>query len=83
MRDWEPLAPVTVTRMFDAVANVHDSEAVPEPVTLVGVTLHAVLSAVRFTTLVNPFTAVTVMVEVPAVPVLVVRLVGLAAMVKS
>lgn len=83
MRDCEPLAPVTVTRMFDAVANVHDSVAVPEPVTLVGVTLHAVLSAVRLTRLVNPFTAVTVMVEVPAVPVLVVRLVGLEAKVKS
>jgi hypothetical protein len=69
--------------MFDAVANVHDNVAVPEPVTLVGATLHAVLSAVRLTTLVKPFTAVTVMVEVPAVPVLVVRLVGLAAKVKS
>ena len=83
MRDWEPLEPVTVTTMFDAVVNVHDNVALPEPVMLVGVMLQAVLSAVRLTTLVKPFTAVTVMVEVPAAPVLVVRLVGLAAMVKS
>ena len=74
---------MTVTTMFAAVANVHDSVALPEPVTLVGVTLHAVLSAVRLTRLVNPFTAVTVMVEAPAVPVLIVRLVGLADIVKS
>jgi len=75
--------PVTVTPIFDAVVNVHDRVAVPEPVTLVGVTLHAALSAARFTTLLNPLVAVTVMVAVPAEPVLIVRLVGLAVTVKS
>jgi hypothetical protein len=69
--------------MFDAVVNAHDNVALPEPLTLVGVMLHAVLSAVRLTTLVNPFTAVTVMVEVPAVPTLAVTVVGLAVTVKS
>ena len=75
--------PVTVTTTFDAVVNVHDSVALPDPVTLDGVTLHPVLSAARFTTPTKPFTVVTVSVEVPAVPVLIVRLVGLAATVKS
>lgn len=74
---------MTVTTTVDAVGNVHDSVTLPEPVTLVGVTLHAALSTVRLTTLVKPFTAVTVIVEVPAVPALIARLVGLAATVKS
>jgi hypothetical protein len=69
---------VTVTRTFDAAVNVHDRVALPEPVTLAGVTLHALLSAVRLTTPLKPLTAVTVMVEVPDTPVLIVRLVGLA-----
>jgi hypothetical protein len=69
--------------MFDAVVNVHVSVALPEPVMLVGVMLHAVLSAVRLTTPVKPFTATTVMVEVPAVPTLAVKVVGLAVTVKS
>jgi hypothetical protein len=83
VRDWEPLEPVTVTTMFDAVVNVHDSVELPEPVTLVGVMLHAVLSAARLTTPVKPFTAVTVMVEVPAEPTLAVTVVELAMTVKS
>jgi hypothetical protein len=74
---------VTVTTTFDVVVNIHDSVALPEPVTLVGVTLHPVLSAVRLTTLLKPLTAVTVMVEDPDTPVLIVRLVGLAVTVKS
>jgi hypothetical protein len=56
---------------------------VPEPVTLAGATLHPVLSAVRLTTPLKPLTVVTVMVEVPDTPVLIVRLVGLAVTVKS
>ena len=83
MRDWELLEPVTVTTVFDAVVNVHESAELPEPVTLVGVMLHAVLSTVRLTMPVKPFTAVTVMFDVPAVPTLAVTLVGLAATVKS
>ena len=39
--------------------------------------------AVRATVPVKPFTAVTVMVAVPEAPALIVREVGLAAMVKS
>lgn len=69
--------------MVDAVVNVHDNVALPEPATLVGVTVHATLSAVRFTTPVNPFVAVTVIPAVPAEPVFTVRLVGLAVTVKS
>jgi len=62
---------------------MHDNVAVPEPVTLAGETLHALLSAVRLTTPAKPFTDVTVIVEVPAVPGLAVKLVGLAVTVKS
>ncbi len=62
---------------------MHDRVELPEPVTLAGVTLHALLSAVRLTTPLKPLTAVTVMVEVPDTPVLIVRLVGLAVTVKS
>jgi hypothetical protein len=83
VRDWEPLEPVTVTMMFGAVVNVHDNVALPEPATLVGVMLQAVLSAVRLTTPLKPFTAVTVMVEVPAVPTLAATVVGLAVTAKS
>jgi hypothetical protein len=75
--------PVTVTTIFDAAANVHDNVALPEPVTLAGVTLHAALSAARFTTPVKPLVAVTVTVAVPDEPVFTVRLVGLAVTVKS
>jgi len=69
--------------MLDAVVNVHDNVALPEPVTPVGVMLQAVLSATRLTTPVKPFTAVTVTVEVPVAPTLAVTVVGLAATVKS
>ena len=75
--------PVIVTTTFEAVVNMHDKVALPEPVTLVGATLHAALSAERSTTPLKPLAAVTVMLAVPAEPVLTVRLVGLAATVKS
>ena len=66
-----------------AAANVHDRVEVPEPVTLVGLTEQDVLLVARLTTPVNPFTAVTVIVEVAGVPALTVTDVGLAAIVKS
>jgi len=75
--------PVTPTWTVEAAAKVHDNVALPEPVTLVGATEQEVLFVVRLTTPAKPFTAVTVIVEVPAVPALTVTLVGLAAMVKS
>ena len=62
---------------------MHESVALPEPVTLVGATEHEVLLVVRLTTPANPFRPVTVIVEVPAVPALTVTEVGLAAIVKS
>jgi hypothetical protein len=57
-------------------------------VTLVGVSVQVrpvagATVAVRLTVPVNPSTAVTVIVEVPAVPALIITLVGLAATVKS
>ena len=62
---------------------MHDRVALPDPVTLVGVTVHEVLLVVRLTTPPNPLRAAIVIVEVPAEPALTVTLVGLAVIVKS
>ena len=62
---------------------MHDNVALPEPVTLVGAIEHEVLLLARLTTPANPWSAVTVIAEVAAVPALTVTLVGLAAIVKS
>jgi hypothetical protein len=60
---------------------------VPEPVTLVGVSVQVspvvgLMLEARLTTPLKPWSAVIVMVEVPA-PVFIVTVVGLAATVKS
>ena len=62
---------------------VHDSVALPVPVTLVGDTEHEVLLEARPTTPAKPLTAVTVIVDVPAAFTLTLTLVGDAAIVKS
>ena len=83
--EWDrlPLVPVTPTWTVPAAAKVHDRAALPDPVTLVGDTLHEVLFVARVTTPAKPFTAVIVIVEVPAEPALTVTLVGDAVIVKS
>jgi len=81
--DREPLVPVTPTWTVETAANVQDSVALPEPVTLVGATEHEVLLVVRLTTPAKPFRPVTVIVEVPAAFTFKLTLVGLAAIVKS
>ncbi len=82
--DREPLVPVTKTCTVAPVVNVQDSVALPEPVTLVGDTVHdAVVLVTRLTTPAKPLRAVIVIVEVPAEPALTVTLVGLAVIVKS
>ena len=68
---------------METAANVHDRVALPDPVTLVGDTEQDVLLVVRLTTPAKPFTAVTVIEDVPALPATTVTLVGLAAIVKS
>ena len=78
-----PLVPVTPTWMVGPEENVHDSVALPEPVTLVGDTVQDVLLVVRLTTPAKPFSAVIEIVDVPAVFALTVTVVGLAAIVKS
>jgi hypothetical protein len=82
-----PLVPVTVT-VYAPALPVHERVEVPEPVTLVGVRVQVKpvagdTVAVRLTTPLKPWSAVTVIVDVPAVPAITVTLVGLAAMVKS
>jgi len=74
---------VTPTWTVPAAGKVHDRVELPEPVTLVGDTVHDVLLVVRLTTPAKPFTAEIVIVEVPAEPALTVTLVGDAVMVKS
>jgi hypothetical protein len=83
--EWErePLVPVTRTWKGPAVVNVHDRVDVPEPVTLVGLTVHDVLLVARLTTPAKPLRPVIVMVDVAAVPGLNVTVVGLAVIVKS
>jgi hypothetical protein len=66
-----------------AEVNVQESVEDPEPVTLVGVRVHAVLLLARLTTLAKPLRAATVIVELAAVPAFTVMLVGLAVIVKS
>ena len=75
--------PVTVTWTVPAAAKVQESVELPEPVTLVGLSVQAVLLLARLTIPANPFSPVTVIAEVAAVPALTVTLVGLAAIVKS
>jgi hypothetical protein len=81
--DREPLVPVTPTWTVEAAANVHDRVALPEPVTLVGDTVQDVLLVVRLTTPAKPFTAATLIEEVPALPAFTVTDDGVAVTVKS
>ena len=75
---------MTETCLVPVVVKVHDNVELPEPVTLVGETLHeAVVLVTRLTTPTKPFRPVTVIVEVPAALTLTLTVVGLAAMVKS
>jgi len=71
------------TCLLPVVVNVHDRVELPDPVTLVGETLHDVLLVARPTTPAKPLTADIVMLDVPAAFTLTVTLVGLAAIVKS
>ena len=62
---------------------MQDNVELPEVVTLVGLSVQAVLLLARVTVPVNPLSGVIVIVEVPADPALTVTLVGLAVIVKS
>lgn len=84
MCDRAPLVPVTDTCLLPVVVKVHDRVALPEPVTLVGETLHeAVVFVARVTTPAKPFWPVTVMPDVPAALTFTLTLVGLPPIVKS
>jgi len=76
--------PVTVTVTLPVAAKVQDRVELPvPPVTVVGVRVHALLSEVSATLLVNPFRGDTAIVDVPAVPTTTVTLEGAAAIEKS
>jgi hypothetical protein len=74
---------VTPTWNVPAEGNVHDRVEVPEPVTLVGETVHEVLLVARLTTPAKPLSAVTVIVDVPTELATTVTLLWLAVIVKS
>lgn len=80
--------PPTVTVKLPLVVAEHDRVEVPEPVTLVAVRVQVIPAAgllveVKPTIPAKPFTAVTVIVDVPAWLTLTASLVGLAAIAKS
>jgi hypothetical protein len=66
-----------------ADVKVHESVALPEPVTLVGLTAHAVLSVAKPTMPVKPFSGVTVTVDAPPLPAFTVTVVGMTLIEKS
>ena len=63
--------------------NVHDRVELPELVTLIGLSVHAVLLLARLTVPANPLMGVIVIVEVPAALTLTLTVVGLADIAKS
>ena len=75
--------PVTPTWNVPVEVKVHDRVEPPDPVTLVGDSEQEVLLVVRPTTPAKPFTAETVMVDVPAAFTFTLMLVGPALIVKS
>ena len=86
--DRAPLTPVTVIAKLPLVVAVQESVELPEPLTPVGVRvqlmpLAGLLARLKLTTPVNPLTAVTVIVDVPAWLTLTATLVGFAEIVKS
>jgi len=84
--EWEsdPLVPVTVTVTVPAAPKVQESVEVPEPpVTVAGVSMHALLSEASATLPVKPLTGEIVIMEVPAVPIVTLTVVGFAEIVKS
>jgi hypothetical protein len=85
MVEWDivPLVPVTLTWKDPTNVELHDSVALPLPVRLVGVRVHAVLLVDKLVTPEYPNIPVTVMVEVPAVPRFTLTMIGLDVMLKS
>ncbi len=66
-----------------ADGKLHESVALPEPVTLVGLAAHAVLSVAKPTMPAKPFSGVTVTVDVPGLPAFTVTVVGMTLTEKS
>jgi len=81
--DFGALVPVTPTWTVDAKPKVHESVPLPDPVTLVGETVHEVLFVAKLTTPAKPLRGVTVKAEVPVAPTFRATDAGFAATVKS
>jgi hypothetical protein len=69
--------------IIDVDEKVQESVELPEPATLFGAAEQDVLLVFRLTAPEKPFTAVTVIVEMPAEPTFTLTLVGLPVMAKS
>ncbi len=72
-----------MTCTIEVDEKVQESVELPEPVMLLGVTLHEVLLVLRLTIPGNPFTAVIVTLDAPGEPVFTLTLVGLPEIAKS
>jgi len=83
LRESDPLAPVRRTVSVTTGAKLQERLAPPDPVTLDGVIVQAVLFDDKLTTPANPFRLVTVMADVPDEPALTVTDAGLAEIEKS
>jgi hypothetical protein len=81
--DSDPLAPLTRTVIVATGVKLQERLALPDPVTVAGVRVQAVLLDDKLTIEANPFRPVTVMVDVPTEPALTATDVGLAAIEKS
>lgn len=81
--DNDPLAPLTRTVSVLTGVKLQERLALPDPVTVEGVRVQAVLFDDKLTIEANPFRPVMVMVDVPTEPALTATDVGLAAIEKS
>lgn len=81
--DSDPLAPVTRTVILLTDVKLQERLAPPDPVTVAGVRVQAVLFDDKLTIEANPFRPVTVIDDVPTDPALTATEVGLAAIEKS
>ncbi len=82
--EWDNVAlvPVTIRETTRAVGKLHDRFELPEPMMLVGLSVHKVLFDDRLTTPLNPFKLVIVAVELPVLPATTVMPVGFVEMLK-
>lgn len=83
MCDSDPLAPVITTAIVLTDVKLQDRLALPDPATVAGARMHAVLFDDKLIVEAKPFRPVMVIVDVPTEPALTATDVGLAVIEKS